>query len=238
VRVMGTSTCDMMITEKLDFSVRGICGQVEGSIIPGMTGLEAGQSAFGDAYQWWTKTSGHSIDALTKEAEKIILSEDAELAMDWFNGRRTPDADQKLKGGFMNLTLASTAAAMFRAVAEATCFGGRAIIERFEEEKLPVKGLIGLGGISLKSPFVMQMMSDITGLPIKINASEQTGALGAAMFAATAAGQYKKVQDAMKKMGKGFTRLYTPDRQNKNLYDMRYSTYKSFGNFIARSSSD
>jgi L-ribulokinase len=233
VRVMGTSTCDMMITEKLNFAVQGICGQVEGSIIPGMTGLEAGQSAFGDAYQWWAKTTGLPIEELTKEAEKIILTEDSELAIDWLNGRRTPDADQSLKAGFINLTLASTPARLFRAVVEATCFGGRAIIERFEQENLPVKGLIGIGGISLKSSFVMQMLSDITKLTIKVNASEQSGALGAAMFAATASDQFKNIQEAMNRMGKGFVKCYEPNEDREALYNKRYKTYQSFGRFIS-----
>jgi L-ribulokinase len=259
-KVMGTSTCDMLVApleETNGILVRGICGQVPGSVIPGMLGLEAGQSAFGDAYAWFRNllswpikellplvADGNSavadwqqqmtdkmIAELSRQAALLPFNENSELATDWLNGRRTPDANQLLKAGFMNLNLASTAPAMFRSLAEATCFGAKKIVDRFIEQGIPVKGLIGLGGVAKKSPFIMQMMADVMGMPIRIHRSEQTCALGAAMFAATAAGVYSKVENAMEAMGQGFDATYTPNPALRQLYEQRYERYRAFGGF-------
>jgi L-ribulokinase len=247
-KVMGTSTCDMLVAPTADMHgklIRGICGQVDGSVIPGMIGMEAGQSAFGDAYAWFKKLltwpqrfnkSKENFDdilpSLGREAEKITVTEKSELAVDWFNGRRTPDANQQLKGAITGLNLASDAPEIFRAVAESTCFGAKAIIDRFVSEGIPIKGLIGLGGVAKKSPFIMQMMANITGMPIRIHKSEQTCALGAAMFAATASGIYKNVEAAMMAMGTGFEKTYSPDASFKLLYEKRYSAYKQIGHAL------
>ena len=261
-KVMGTSTCDILVAPEddvKDILVKGICGQVPGSVIPGMMGMEAGQSAFGDAYAWFrnllmwplkqTLTQSEIIDAdkskalieesegkliaeLSKYAAQLEVNEDDELAVDWFNGRRTPDANQMLEGAFFGLNLGSNAPRMFKAVAEATCFGAKAIVDRFIEEKIPVKGLIGMGGVAKKSPFIMQMMADIMQMPIRIHKSEQTCAAGAAMFAATAAGLYDKVEDAMAAMGRGFETEYVPDSSKAEMYNKRYQLYKKFGNAV------
>lgn len=261
-KVMGTSTCDMLVApenEVKDTLVRGICGQVPGSIIPGMIGMEAGQSAFGDAYAWLKKvltwplqnvlsqsalldadtlkklveeTADRIIPELSKQADQLPLEENSELAVDWLNGRRTPDANQLLEGAFSGLSLSSDAPRLFRALAEATCFGAKAIVDRFNEQGIPVKGLIGLGGVAKKSPFIMQMMADVMNMPIRIHRSEQTCALGAAMFAATAAGIYPRVEDAMQVMGQGFDAEYSPNPHRVPLYARRYAQYKSFGAFI------
>jgi L-ribulokinase len=258
-KVMGTSTCDMLVAPTADIQgklVKGICGQVNGSIIPGMTGLEAGQSAFGDAYAWFRnllawplrhllpltaqiKTEDlksiidNSIDAMIPElstyAARISPGDSAEIAVDWFNGRRTPDANQELKGAIAGLSLGSDTPRIFRAVVEATCFGARKIVDRFNEEGVPVKGLIGLGGVAKKSPFIMQVMADIMDMPIRIHRSEQTCALGAAMFAATAAGIYPKVEDAMAAMGQGFDATYNPDPANVAVYAKKYEKYTLLG---------
>lgn len=259
-KVMGTSTCDMLVApldETKGILVNGICGQVPGSVIPGMLGLEAGQSAFGDAYAWFRnllswpikellplvagdnnavsdwqqQMTDRMIAELSRQAALLPFNEDSELATDWLNGRRTPDANQLLKAGFINLNLASTAPSMFRALAEATCFGAKKIVDRFIEQGIPVKGLIGMGGVAKKSPFIMQMMADVIGMPIRIHRSEQTCALGAAMFAATAAGLYAKVEEAMKAMGQGFDASYTPNPALRGLYDRRYAKYNAFGGF-------
>ncbi len=261
-KVMGTSTCDMLVapTEEVKGKlIKGICGQVPGSIIPGMMGMEAGQSAFGDAYAWlknvlaWPVQSilpqTSLIDAttaealtneitdkiiaeLSKEAAKITVDEKAELAIDWQNGRRTPDANQLLKGAFTGLGLGTDAPKLFRALVEATCFGAKKIVDRFIEEGIPVKGLIGLGGVAKKSPFIMQMMADVMNMPIRIHKSEQTCALGAAMFAATAAGIYPKVEDAMEVMGQGFDAEYHPNIDLVTVYAKRYQQYTALGGFI------
>jgi len=260
-KVMGTSTCDMLVApgaEVGDKLIKGICGQVPGSVIPGMLGMEAGQSAFGDAYAWFKNVLAwplqtllphtNLIDAVTAAAlqkeisDKIItelskaaallpLEESNELATDWLNGRRTPDANQLLKGAFTGLNLGTDAPRMFRALVEATCFGAKKIVDRFNEEGIPVKGLIGLGGVAKKSPFIMQMMADIMGMPIRIHKSEQTCALGAAMFAATAAGVYEKVEDAMHAIGQGFDATYSPNKNNTDMYTKRYARYTELGKF-------
>jgi L-ribulokinase len=261
-KVMGTSTCDMLVApaeEVGDKLIRGICGQVPGSVIPGMIGMEAGQSAFGDAYAWYKKiltwplqnilsksaiadaatieklikeTEDAIIPQLSKEASALTVTEQSEYAVDWFNGRRTPDANQLLTASISGLALGSDAPSVFRAIVESTCFGAKAIVERFIEQGIPVKGLIGLGGVARKSPFIMQMMANVMNMPIRIHRSEQTCALGAAMFAATAAGLYSKVEDAMAAMGQGFDMEYEPNTSLVDVYEKRYQKYQEIGGFI------
>lgn len=266
-KVMGTSTCDMMIASREEMRgklVRGICGQVDGSVIPGMIGLEAGQSAFGDTYAWFRNVLSWPVQTLlsqsalispeiagklkdelmsklipelTRAAASLPLEENDPLALDWLNGRRTPDANQELKATLTNLNLASDAPSIFKAWVEATCFGARAIVDRFNNEGVPVKGLIGLGGVARKSPYIMQVMADVMNMPIRIHRSEQTCAIGAAMFAATAAGLYKDVSSAMHAMGSGFDMEYRPDASRVSIYDKRYQQYVSLGKFQAGASS-
>ncbi|HLD53154.1 MAG TPA: ribulokinase [Sediminibacterium sp.] len=260
-KVMGTSTCDILVAPTADLedkTVKGICGQVTGSVIPGMLGLEAGQSAFGDTYAWFKnmilspikemiehsdaikhdeaeqlikELSDQLITHLSNKAALLPLNEDDELALDWFNGRRTPDANQYLTGSIHQLNLGSTAPSIFKALVEATCFGAKRIVDRFISEGVPVNGLIGLGGVAKRSPYIMQVMADVMNMPIRIHKSEQTCALGAAMFAATAAGVYAKVEEAMKYMGQGFEGAYYPNESRKAYYEKRYSQYIVAGNF-------
>lgn len=261
-KVMGTSTCDMLVAPSDEMEgklVKGICGQVNGSIIPGMSGLEAGQSAFGDAYAWFQKILSWPIDQLladtyiiseeqkeklkeeyaaqiivklSKAAAAIPLNAENEYAIDWLNGRRTPDANQELKGAFWGLDLGTDAPAMFKALVESTCFGAKKIVDRFIEQGIPVKGLIGLGGVAKKSPYIMQVMADVMNMPIRIHQSDQTCALGAAMFAATVAGVYPKVEDAMQTMGQGFSDEYFPNPEHVEIYQNRYNKYKAMGKFL------
>jgi L-ribulokinase len=261
-KVMGTSTCDMLVAPMDEVKgklVKGICGQVPGSVIPGMMGMEAGQSAFGDAYAWFknilawplnnlltkssvideavakkliTEITDKIIPELSRQAAQLLLEEKAELAVDWLNGRRTPDANQLLKGAITGLNLGSDAPKIFNAIVESTCFGAKAIVDRFNNEGVAVKGLIGLGGVAKKSPFIMQMMADVMNMLIRIHKSEQTCALGAAMFAATAAGLYEKVEDAMAVIGQGFDTEYKPNKANVDVYAKRYEKYKELGNFL------
>lgn len=261
-KVMGTSTCDMLIApmdevgEKL---VNGICGQVDGSIIPGMLGLEAGQSAFGDIYAWFKQvlewplknilvetdlvdkqtlqklieeTSDKIIARLSEEAAKVPLEESGIVALDWMNGRRTPDANQNLKGALAGLNLGSDAPRIFRALVEATAFGSKAINDRFMEEGVRIDGVIALGGVAKKSPFVMQVVADVLNMPIKVARSEQACALGSAMAAAVAAGVYANTAEAQKKMGSGIEIEYRPIPENVEKYHVLYKKYKKFGKFI------
>ena len=264
VRVIGTSTCDVMVASYEEIGhnlIRGICGQVDGSVIPGMVGLEAGQSGFGDIYAWFKRVLefplkniiGQSslideatkaklieeacdriIPALTAEAEKIPVSESTIIATDWMNGRRTPDANQLLKGTITGLTLGSTAPRIFRALVEATAFGSKAIVDRFRNEGVRIDNVIGIGGIALKSPFVMQTLSDVLNMPIKVCKTDQACALGAAMFAATAAGIYSKVEDAQAAMNSGFAKEYFPNEANAKAYQEIYDKYIKLGAFTEK----
>ena len=261
VRIIGTSTCDIMVSDYEtmgDKLIPGICGQVDGSVIPGLIGLEAGQSAFGDIYAWFKRvvawpvenilakstlideatkqkliyeTMDQIIPALSEEAMKIPVSESTVLATDWMNGRRTPDANQMLKGTITGLTLASSAPLIFRALVEATAYGSKAIVDRFRENGVEINEVIGIGGIALKSPFVMQVMADVLGMPIKVAKSDQACAFGASMFAAVAAGVYSKVEDAQNAMGMGFASEYQPDMKNHELYLELYKQYTAIGKF-------
>lgn len=261
VKVMGTSTCDMVVAPTADVGdtlVRGICGQVDGSIVPGMLGLEAGQSAFGDLLAWfrqvleWPLRLIDSSDTLSDE-QKIALRKDiggrlmgelstaaeavdpnlsAVLALDWVNGRRTPDANQTLKGAITGLNMGTGAPEIFRALVEAICYGSRLIVERFERENIPIRQVIGMGGVAKKSPFVMQTLADVLNRPIRIATSEQAPALGAAMYAAVAAGIQPDVPTAMQVMGGGFDATYTPIPANATRYETLFGRYKALGEFV------
>ncbi len=247
-KIMGTSTCDILIAPESamqNIFVKGICGQISGSVIPGMIGMEAGQSAFGDAFAWFEKLISwplqfiredqrpeQILNTLTAAAEKLSPTDSNLISIDWLNGRRTPDADQSLTGAFAGLNLATDAPAMFRALVEAACFGARAIVDRFQSEGVPVKGLIGLGGVAKKSSFVCQLLTDIIGLPMRIASSEQTCALGASMFAATVAGIYPNVETAMTSMGSGFEKTYHPRKELSPVYEEKYKRYQAFGKLI------
>ena len=263
-KVMGTSTCDMLVApfdEVGDTLVSGICGQVDGSIMPGMLGLEAGQSAFGDVYAWFKNVIAWPIDnilantgsideatrdklveeisdriipELTAAAEKIDIGESGIVALDWMNGRRTPDANQALKGAVMGLTLGSDAPRIFRALVEATVFGSKKIADRFLSEGVRIEGVIALGGVAKKSPFVMQVMADVLNMSIKVARSEQTVALGASMFAAVVAGIYETIEAAQQRMGAGFDAVYEPIPENVEKYKDLYEAYGQMGQFVER----
>ena len=252
VRVIGTSTCDIMVASYEDIGsnlIRGICGQVDGSVIPGMVGLEAGQSGFGDIYAWFRRVlefplkelltdkdlaealSEKIIPALTARAEKIPVEESTLIATDWMNGRRTPDANQMLKGAIAGITLGTSAPHIFKALVEATAFGSRAIVERFRSQGVRIDNVIGIGGIALKSPFVMQTLSDVLNMPIEVCRTDQACALGAAMFAATAAGLYTKVEEAQQAMNSGFAMTYSPRKELVRAYDKAYKRYLELGRY-------
>ncbi len=263
VKVMGTSTCDIVVAptaEVGDHLVAGICGQVDGSVIPGMVGLEAGQSAFGDLLAWFRQmlewplqaaTLAHSqvlsaeqlalfqqelsdnlLRQLTQAASEVDPAESSVIALDWVNGRRTPDANQALKGALMNLTMGTSAPQIFRALVEAICYGSKQIVERFESEGIPIKQVIGIGGVAKKSAFVMQTLADVLDRPIKIAVSEQAPALGAAMYASVAAGIYPDVLTAQKALGSGFAETYTPQPARVADYAARYAQYQALGQFV------
>jgi len=261
-KVMGTSTTDILIVpveEVGDKLVRGICGQVDGSVIPGMMGLEAGQSAFGDIYAWFKQLlmwpvetmiseskildepskaklieefANSIIPKLSQEAESLGIGESCIIALDWLNGRRTPDANQLLKGAIMGLNLGSDAPRIFRALVEATAFGSKKIIDRFYEQEIFIKGIFALGGVAKKSPFIMQVMADVIDMPILVVRSEQTSALGSAMAAAVVGGFYPTLVYAQKAMGNGFETEYLPIPENVEKYKVLYEQYSHYGQVI------
>ncbi len=261
VKVIGTSTCDMLTAPVEDVEstlVKGICGQVDGSIIPGMIGMEAGQSAFGDIYAWFSdilawplkllessklvdletgnrlknEILDRIIPELSKAAVTVPIEESGVIAIDWMNGRRTPDANQALKGAILGLNLGSDAPGIFRALVEATAFGAKKITDRFIEEGVPIKEVIAIGGVAKKSPFVMQVVADVLGMDIKVARSEQTVALGAAMFAAVASGVHSSIEKAQKAMGCGFEAVYRPNPINTEKYRILFERYSQIGSFI------
>ncbi|AFL84359.1 L-ribulokinase [Belliella baltica DSM 15883] len=262
IKVMGTSTCDIMVTnkEKLgDKLIPGICGQVDGSVIPGTIGLEAGQSGFGDVLAWFknlllkpslelieaseilnqeqkeklkTELDDQLIVKLSEEALAIPVEESKIVALDWINGRRTPDANQALKGAIRNLNMGSDAARVFKSLVEAISFGSKSIVERFRQEGVQIDAVIGLGGVAKKSTLVMQTLADVLNMPIKVATSDQAPALGAAMYASVAAGIHADTESAIQAMSNGFDKIYEPIPANVLVYEKLYSKYTEFGKLI------
>ncbi len=253
VKVIGTSTCDMVtapLEKHVSHLVNGICGQVDGSIVPGMLGLEAGQSAFGDFYHWFkqlfmvplkelsagilseddfNKISDKLLPYLTQKASELPVTEDDVVALDWINGRRTPDVNHTLKSSISGLSLGTGAPHLFKALVEATAFGSKAIIDRFVQEGITINSVIAIGGISKKSAYVMQVLSNVFNMEIRVATSEQTCALGSAMFAAVAAGIYPNLEAAQQALSSGFDALYQPQQDKVEVYKKLYKKYLELG---------
>jgi len=234
-KVLGTSTCDLVVVAPDSLRqkvVEGIAGQVDGSILPGLIGLEAGQAAFGDLFAWlarfigwYTGDSDDILDRLSQEAAPLAGRDSLPLATDWFNGRRSPDPDQRLKGTLWNVDLSTTPPQVFFALVEAACFGSRAILERIEQSKVTIDEIVALGGIAKKSPFVLQTLANVLNRPVKVVAGTETVARGAAMIASIAAGAHADLPAALRSMGSGFSATYEP---NKNLSDWHHSRYQQY----------
>ena len=251
-KVIGTSTCDMLVAPNEEIGhllINGICGQVDGSIVPGMLGMEAGQSGFGDIYAWFAKLITKPVFEILGEetakqlSEKLLphlaiqagllpVTENDIIAIDWWNGRRTPDANHTLKGAILDLNLASDSASVFKALVEATAYGSRNIADRFRSEGVPINEVIAIGGVAKKSSFVMQTLSDVLNMPIKVASSDQACALGAAMFAAVASGVHSTLQDAQRAMSSGFDAEYHPRPEVVKVYEKLYQKYLKAGGFI------
>lgn len=238
VKIIGTSTCDMVAapnkTKLAD--VPGICGIVDGSVLPGYFGLEAGQSAVGDIFNWFVnyiqpggKETGDHI-ALTEKAEKLRPGQSGLLALDWNNGNRTVLVDQRLTGLLLGQTLHTRPEEIYRALIEATAFGALTIINRFEEYGIKIKEVINCGGIAEKNPMLMQIYADITGKEMKVSRSSQTCALGSAIAAAVVAGKakggYNNFADAQDAMTGVREITYKPIAENQKVYQQLYKLYK------------
>jgi len=234
-KVLGTSSCDMMVApagvELPD--IPGLCGIVPGSIIPGMIGLEAGQCAVGDIYNWYVsylcpaayaRGDGHAN--LTREARKLKPGASGLLALDWNNGNRCILADPMLTGLLVGQTLHTTAPEIYRALVEATAFGALTIILRFEEYGVAVREIVNCGGIAEKNDFVMQVYADVCNRPMKLSRSAQSSALGAAIFGAVVGGAYRTAQQAQRRMTGVKAEVFRPRKANAVVYAELYKLYR------------
>jgi L-ribulokinase len=234
VKIIGTSTCDMAVAplERKLPDIPGLCGIVPESILPGFYGLEAGQSAVGDIFNWFVNrmqpggTEAGSHEALTRRAEALRPGQSGLLALDWHNGNRTVLVDQRLTGALIGLTLHTTPAEIYRALIEATGFGARVIMERFEEYGVRIERVINCGGISVKNPMVMQIYADIWNRPMEISRSTQTCALGAAMAGAVVGGAHADFHAAAEAMTGILDKRFTPIPQNVEVYGRLFSLYR------------
>jgi L-ribulokinase len=239
VKIIGTSTCDCAIapTSTKVADVPGICGIVNGSIMPGYYGIEAGQSAVGDILRWWVDEVCLGKDALhaelSAEAQHLKPGESGLLALDWNNGNRTILVDPRLSGLLVGQTLHTTRAEIYRALIEATAFGARVIVERLQEYGVPVERVVCCGGIAEKNDLFMQIYADVLGHPMLVAGSPQTPALGSAISAAVAAGSYASFEAAQSRMTSLKDKRYEPDPAAHGVYDELYGLYRelhdSFG---------
>lgn len=236
VKIIGTSTCDMMVAplDQRLADIPGLCGIVPGSILPEMYGLEAGQSAVGDIFNWF---AGHLVpgrygsgaaaqEALAREAATVAPGSSGLLALDWNNGNRTVLVDPLLTGLLVGQTLHTSAAEIYRALIESTAFGALTIIRRFEQYGVPVREIVACGGIAEKNPLVMQVYADVTGRPMKLSRSAQTCALGAAIFGAVVGGAYRTTRAAQRRMTGLRETVYQPGRDAARVYARLYPLYE------------
>ena len=233
VKIIGTSTCDIAVwplKKKLP-DIPGLCGIVPGSVLPGCYGLEAGQSAVGDIFNWFVNyiqpggAKAGSHEALTREAARLRAGESGLLALDWNNGNRTVLVDQRLTGLLLGQTLYTAPAEIYRALIEATAFGALTIINRFEEYGVRVARVVNCGGIAEKNPLVMQIYADVTGRPMLVSRSAQTCALGAAIAAAVVAGAHRDFTSAIGAMTGSPKRVFRPDPGAHQVYRRLFELY-------------
>nr|WP_162598404.1 ribulokinase [Vibrio rumoiensis] len=257
VKVIGTSTCDILMVKPEDVAgktIEGICGQVKGSALPNLVALEAGQSAFGDIYAWykrllmwpiqqWVKThpeDQHLLDGiddilipmLADAASDQPQAEHSPLSMDWHNGRRTPMANQRLKGVISGLNLGSTSPDVFYSLVESTAHGAKAIMDCMVTQGVDVKRVLAIGGIAQKSSLVMQTCADVMGRDIAVVESDQCCALGAAIFAAVAADAHSSVSEAQAAMASPIRHVYTPEKGAVAFYQNRHQSYRDLGQHV------
>ena len=234
VKIIGTSTCDIAVAPLSTAlpDIPGLCGIVPESVLPGCHGLEAGQSAVGDIFNWFVQriqpggAAKGSHEALTRDATRLRPGESGLLALDWHNGNRTVLVDQRLSGLVVGLSLHSAPAEIYRALVEATAFGARAIVERIEEYGVRIRRVVNCGGISVKSPMTMQIYADVLGRPIEISRSAQTCALGAAMAGAVAAGAHRDFAAAARRMTGVLPQRFRPAAASVRVYDRLYAQYR------------
>ena len=237
VTVVGTSTCDMVIDPR-EVRLPGITGVVKDGILPGLYGYEAGQAAVGDMLAWFVNTlgaDGRSYDALEPAAARLSPGETGLVALDWWNGNRSILADADLSGVICGLTLQSSAEEIYRALLESIAFGSRRIIENFEEHGLALGEIVACGGIAEKSPLLMQLLADTSGLEVHVPDSAEIPARGAALFGAVAAGVIEDIASAVAATAPATARTYAPDPAARAIYDRVYAIYRSLYETLGRS---
>lgn len=248
--IMGTSTCHIMSDTQI-YDIAGMGGVVDGGIVSGLYGYEAGQAAVGDIFAWFVdhavpqeyfdaaEQAGMNIhDYLEQEAAKQSVGEHGLIALDWWNGNRSTLMDSTLSGMIVGMTLATRAPDIYRALIEATAFGTRKIIEAFESENVEVKELVAAGGLPEKNALLRQIYADVTGRTLKLAGSAQAPALGAAIHAAVAAGLYPDIQAASEKMGKLKDEIVEPIPENKAIYDQLYAEYNTLYDYFGSGTND
>jgi len=241
VKVLGTSTCDITVADQDLADVPGLCGQVTSSVVPGLLGIEAGQSAVGDIFLWLVNhivpdSYGADIDekfaTMGEKIETLTPGETGLLALDWNNGNRTVLTDVRLSGLLLGQTLHTEAHEIYRAYIEATAFGAYTIILRMEEYGVEVNEVVNIGGLSLKNPVLMQIYADVIGKPMRVSSVDQTCAMGAAILSAVSAG-YADLETLQKRSVKYLDVIYQPIPENQAIYKRLYKLYRelhdSFG---------
>lgn len=244
VMIMGTSTCHLMVSQDRRI-VQGMCGVVRDGVLPGYWGYEAGQSGVGDCFAWFVQhacpgylfkqaemTNRTIYELLEHQASSLQVGESGLIALDWWGGNRSVLVDSDLTGMILGLSTASRPHEVYRALMEATAFGTLRIIEAFVSSGVAIHQLIACGGLAKKNPLLMQIYSDVTGLPISIAASEQTCALGSAMYGALAAGCFTSIDDASSAMARCEAHPFTPSARNHEKYQSIYSLYKELHDYF------
>ena len=238
VMIMGTSNGHLLLADRFAF-VEGMCGVVEDGILPGLFGYEAGQSALGDIFAWFVRTTRCTHEELAGEAARLRPGESGLLALDWWNGNRSILVDADLRGLLVGMTLATTPAEIYRALIESTAFGTRVIVEAFERAGLAVDAIVACGGMPDRNPLLMQIFADVTGRRIAVAASRQAPALGAAMFASVAAGAgaggHASIADASQAMARLGDAVYAPEPGHRATYDRLYAEYLRLHDAFGRS---
>ena len=244
--IIGTSTCHMFLND-VEQPIPGICGVVEDGIIPGFFGYEAGQSCVGDSLAWFAerccpgqaredaRPAGMDIHGwLTSLARRSHPGQSGLLALDWWNGNRSVLVDADLSGLILGLNLSTRPEEIYRALIESTAYGARAIVDNFERHGAPVKRMFACGGIARKNPFLMQVYADVLNRELRVASSDQSGALGSAVFAAVAAGLYPTVGDAAEAMGRTDARAYVPNPEHAAIYSQLYREYLTLHDLFGR----
>lgn len=230
VKIMGTSTCDILAGDASLPDIPGVCGMVPGSVIPGMIGIEAGQSAVGDLFHWCARQLHGGPDAhadLSERASRLCPGESGLLALDWNNGNRTVLVDPRLTGLLVGQTLHTSAADIYRALIEATAFGARKILDRIREYAVPVERVLVCGGIAERSALTLQIYADVLRMPIEVSRTEHTCALGACIAGAVAGGAYGDFPSAIAAMTGVKDRVFRPEPGAADVYDRLYALYGS-----------